>query len=163
VVAEMAGRLEMKRQLTIGVACLAMIAGAFFLARSQGWQFIASVFSADRAWFNKRPEGSEQVWIRRQTFVGSPKSTPPSSKNGTAEKFDRTGYQLSADLAERLRELGALELAVTPASDAPELICCRCQVEVPGTPYLRQFECRDTSADLAGDRLLKQLEKWNRR
>lgn len=155
----------MKRRLTAAIACLSIIAGVILLARSQGWQLVASVFSADGEKFNKASEKSEQIWIRRRTFTDPPVSKPKAKPNAapkpkSTSASERFRPQLALDLAQRLRELGALGLVVAPAADAPNLICCRCQVEVPGTPYLRRFECRDASADLAGRGLLRQLEKW---
>jgi len=154
----------MKRRLTVAIACLSIVFAALVLGRSQGWQFIASVFSADRAKFNKASAQPDRIWIRRHTFAASPVAKHPSSPNvATQQKSaERTRYQLPVDLAQRLRELGALELSVAPVAGAPGVIYCRCQVEVPGTPYLRRFECRDESVELAGRGLLLQIERWKR-
>ena len=111
-------------------------------------------------------ESGERNWILRHTFVeGALTNRGADVDNGrqTGPPIERSGddRRLASDLEQRLLECGALGLTVARSPESSGVIICRCQLEVPGTPYLRRFECRDVTADLAGRRLLLELQKWS--
>lgn len=84
------------------------------------------------------------TWILRESFA-----------DGVADEPEPE--VLPADLHARLEASGAINIVIEAAGDA---VLCRCCVDIPGSAYLRRFECRGPSARLAAQRLLVELRAF---
>jgi len=145
----------MGRKVAGTIATLLLTGGVFLWGHVQGWS-IQSVLASVSAPAKQGSPDDGPTWIRRNTFVSAPQTILASNQDS------RRGprWVLAAALERQILACGARELFVGPAAEAADVVSCRCHVEVPGTPYLRRFECVDSSADRAGQRLLAELRQW---